>query len=455
MKLFRGVTRTCALAAPLVGVLAWLLGCSPGSLSGEPVVKAVAAAAADEREQGIGDFPQLNAKRDWPWWRGPERNGAAASSASPPVKFGDKENVLWKTPIPGRGHSSPVVVGERIYLTTADESKQTQSVLALDRGSGELVWIKEISQGGFPERIHGKNTHATPTVACDGQRLFVTFFHHDAIELAALDLEGKVLWRKTAGPYRPSRYEYGYAPSPVLYRGTVIVVSEFDGESFLAAFRREDGGQAWRSPRPSNISYSSPAIAFVAGRDQLLLSGADQIASYDPNSGKLLWSTPGTTAATCGTMVWDGDIVFASGGYPKSETIAVRADGSGQVLWRNSQKCYEQSMLAHDGHLYALTDNGIAYCWRAADGKEMWKRRLAGPVSASPVLAGGHIYWANEAGTMYVFRPNPKQFELMEETRLGDEAFASPAVSGGQLFLRVAIRSGGRRQELLYCLGER
>ena len=437
----------------LIIVVLLLAGCGQaptGSVAGPPVVQPVSLAAAEEKEGGITDFPKLSAKSDWPWWRGPARSGHADSSAAPPTSWSEKENVLWKVPLPGLGHSSPILIGERIYLTTADEVKQEQSVLALSRETGKQIWKKSISTGGFP-KLHPKNTHATPTIACDGERLFVAFCHHENVQLTVLDLDGERVWQKKVSSFRPRRYEYGYAPSPLIYRGTVIIACEFDGASSLAAFDRETGKEAWRTPRASNISYSSPVIAHLAGRDQLLLSGNDQVCSYDPNTGKLLWSVPGTAAATCGTIVWDGDIVFASGGYPSSETLAIKADGSGEVLWRNGQKCYEQSMLATDGHLYALTGNGVLFCWRGRDGQEMWKHRLKGPVSASPVLAGGNIYWANELGTLYVFKPNPDKFELVSENQLGDDSFASPAVSGNQLFLRVAKR-GGERQEFLYRL---
>ena len=441
------------IPVPLAAICSLWIGCGPSAGQQQPVLRPVAAAAAEEREQGIADFPKLSAASDWPWWRGPSRNGGAPESAQPPTEFSDTQNVVWKAPLPGRGHSSPTIVGDRIFLATADEQAQTQSVLALDRARGKILWQKQISQGGFPGSIHSKNTHATPTVACDGERLFITFFHHKTITLSALDLDGKPLWDVKAGSFDPQRYEYGYAPSPVLYRDTVIVAAEYDGDSFLAAFNRADGQEQWRTSRPKNISYSTPVVAPLAGRDQLLISGADQVASYDPSTGKLLWSVPGTTAATCGTIVWDGDTVFASGGYPGSETIAIRADGSGDVLWRNNQKCYEQSMIVAGGHLYSLTDGGVLFCWRGSDGQEMWKRRLSPPgVSASPVLAGGRIYWANEKGQMFVFQPNPERLELLATNQLGTDAFASPAVSGNQLFLRVAFRQGGQRSEFLYCL---
>lgn len=404
-------------------------------------------------DRGIADFPLLSAETDWPWWRGPSRNGVGSETPAPTrIQIGQE---TWKAAVPGRGHSSPIVVGDRVYLTSADEQKKIHRVLAFDRQNGKPVWQKEVNQGGFPAKNHAKNTEASPTLACDGELLFAAFYHHDQVEAVALKLDGSIAWKQVVCPFRPRTFEYGYAPSPVLYKDTVIISAEFDGNSFITALNRKTGAKQWSAPRPTMITFSSPQICHVAGRDQLLISGANQVASYDPQNGKPLWSTPGTTAATCGTMVWDGDIVFASGGYPKPETLAIRADGSGTVLWRNNQKCYEQSMLAWNGYVYALTDNGVLICWRGRDGQEMWKERLKGPVSASPVLAGGHIYWANELGTLYVFRPNPERLELVAENQIGSESFASPAVSGGQLFLRVAGRTGAGRQETLYCFGAR
>jgi outer membrane protein assembly factor BamB len=413
------------------------------------------AAGAADAERGIADFPRLSAESDWPWWRGPTRNGIAEKKQVVPTKWSDRENVIWRAAIPGRGHSSPTVVGDRVFLTTADVSTQVQSVLALERATGKRLWMTDVSQGGFPKKNHSKNTEATATTACDGERVFASFFHHEMIEVFALDLNGKLLWRSVAGPFNPKRYEYGYAPSPLVYRDTVIVAAEYDGDSFLTALDRASGKEKWKTPRFPSITFSSPVVASVSGRDQLLLSGVQQVTAYDPANGKQLWSTPGTAAATCGTMVWDGDVVYASGGYPQSETLAVLGNGSGEVLWRNTQKCYEQSMLAYDGHLYALTGGGVLFCWRGRDGEEMWKRRLRGPVSSSPVLAGGHVYWANESGTTYVFRPDPKKLEIVAENKLGDESFASPAICGGRIYIRTAVGSGGERQEYLYCLGVR
>lgn len=411
-------------------------------------------ADAHAQEKGIADFPKLSAESDWPWWRGPTRNGVVPGDKPVPTKFSDTENVTWRVEVPGRGHSSPIVVGDRIFLATADERQQVQSVLAFDRKEGKQLWKTDVSQGGFPARNHVKNTEATATVACDGERLFITFFHHQTVQATALDLDGKQVWQKTVAPFNPKQYEYGYAPSPILYRGSVIIAHEFDGPSGITALDRESGKQLWQTQRPNNITFSTPMVAKIGGKDQLLLSGSENVASYNPVNGQRLWSVPGTTAATCGTLVWNGDIVFASGGYPKAETIAINAKGTAKALWRNGQKCYEQSMITVGGYLYALTGNGIMFCWRATDGKEMWAQRLRGPVSSSPVLAGGHIYWANELGTWYVFKPNPQKFDLVAENQLGDEAFPSPAVSNGQLFIRTATGSRPQRQEWLYCFGK-
>lgn len=391
---------------------------------------------------------------DWPWWRGPERNGHASQKQSFVTKFGDSENVLWKVPVPGRGHCSPTVVDGKVFLSSADEASQIQGVFAYDLATGKRLWQRPLSKGGFPAGNHPKNTEASSTIASDGKSLFVTFFHHKRVVLSALSLGGKPLWEAAVSAFDPKKYEYGYAPSPLIYKDFVIVSAEHDGPSAIVAFDRKTGKVRWRAPRKANITFSSPVIANVSGKDQLLISGSDQVTSYDPNSGQQLWTVRGTTAATCGTMVWDGDLVFASGGYPRAQTLAVAADGSGRVVWSNQQKCYEQSMIVVDGYLYGLTDKGIMYCWRTSDGNEMWRYRLHGKVSASPVFAGGHIYWANEGGTVFVFKPNPTRFELVSENRLGNESFASPAISDGKMLFRVAAGQGESRQEYLYCVGQ-
>ncbi len=418
------------------------------SKADQSFVRALLAKNTDSRKPA----PTAMQSSDWRWWRGPNSNGKAAEGQSPPVSWSDTENVAWKIPVPGRGHSSPTIVGNKIFLTTADERSQIQSVVCFERDSGKQLWQTEVNRGGFPAKIHNKNTHATPTVASDGERLYVSFNNHDAVQVTALDLDGKQLWQQVAGPYMPRQYKYGYGPSPLLYKSLVIIASDFDGDSFLTALNSRSGKVEWKTPRLPKLSWSSPIVAHVAGREQLLISGQEMVASYDPNNGRQMWSCKATTSATCGTMVWDGDLVFASGGYPTAGTFAIRADGSGRIVWQNNQKCYEQSMLAHEGFVYGVTDRGVAYCWKADDGTERWTARLGGPVSASPILAGGNIYLSNERGMTFVFEANPDKFVEVGRNQLGQEAFASPTICDGRVFLRVSQGGGGGRQEMLYCL---
>jgi len=413
-----------------------------GSLPSEAVAQA-----------GLESFPKINSEQDWPWWRGIHRNGQSDSKAAP-TTLSESNNLDWSTAIPGRGHSSPIVVGDRVYLITADEAQQKHFAIAVDRKSGAILWNKMINQGEFPRKNHAKNTEATPTLACDGERLFVSLFHHQSISAISLSLDGEKLWEKRLGDYNPQRYEYGYAPSPIVYRDTVIFAYEYDGPSALVAVARMDGKEKWRTVRKDSISFSSPVITRYLGKDYLLMSGGDFVSSYDPATGKSLWTTPGTTMATCGTMVWDDGIVFASGGYPRAETIALDIT-TGKSIWKNNQKAYEQSMVATGGHLYSLTDNGVLYCWEGKTGKEKWKQRLAGPISSSGVLVGDKIYWANESGQLWVFEANPEKYVNVSKNQIGDELFASPAICGEQVFLRCAKNENGDRQEYLMRFSNR
>ncbi|MEM1295303.1 MAG: PQQ-binding-like beta-propeller repeat protein [Verrucomicrobiota bacterium] len=391
---------------------------------------------------------------DWPAWRGPNGNGVADSDQDPPTSWSAEEHVIWKVKVPGRGHSSPILVGNQVILTTADEKTQAQSVLSFDRDTGELGWETMVHRVPELPKIHKKNTHASPTAASNGSSVFVVFFNDGILHLTSLNLKGEKQWQKQAGSFRP-RYHFGYAASPLLYGDSVIVSAEFADGGYLAAFSSETGLGIWRTPRDKATSYSSPIVGNVAGRDQLLISGGEKISSYDPANGQLVWQVDGGTSATAGTMIWTPTQVYASGGFPTKETIAVVADGSRRIAWKNQEKCYEQSLLAYDGHLYAINDGGIAMCWKASDGRELWKERLGGPVSASPVLVGDRIYATNERGQTFVFRASPTKFELLATNQLGDESFATPAVCDSRVYHRVATYEGENRQEWLYCLGRK
>ena len=390
---------------------------------------------------------------DWPWWRGPARDGVATGPDAP-VTWSVNSNIAWKVPVPGRGHSSPTVIGRLVVMQTSNETEKTQSVVAFDRKSGKPLWQTRINSGGFPVRIHRKNSHASPTVASDGTRLFAVAYHHQGIHVTALDMAGKTLWQKHIGPFRPDEYKNGYAASPIVFGSKLIVLAECDDSSYMVSLDVSSGKLAWRTVRPARISYSSPILALVAGRQQVLIPGCDRVAGFDPDTGKSLWEVPATTMATSGTMVWHKDLVFASGGFPKSETVCIRADGSGTIVWKNIQKCYEQSMIVSDGFLYAMTDPGIVFCWRATDGKVMWRERLTGPISSSPVLSGGNIYMTNERGTTFVFKASPEKYVEMGRNTLGNEVFATPSICGGRLYARVGHLEAGKRREMLYCIAD-
>ena len=387
----------------------------------------------------------------WSAWRGPFGNGVADAAQKPPIEWSDSSNVIWKTEVPGRGHSSPVIFGNHIFLTTAEVDGQRQSVLGYDRTTGEQLWKTEINSGGFSE-IHRNNTHASPTVACDGERIFAVFWNHSKVQLACLDFEGNVVWKKYVGEFVP-QYPFGFASSPLLYKDHVLISSESAAGAFFAAFDRKTGEEQWKAERGKHTSYSSPILAEINGKVQVLLSGGKQICSLDPDDGSENWKLDASWVVTCGTLVWSDDMVFASGGFPAGRTYGVKSDGS-KILWQNQIKCYEQSLLYHDGYVYAHTDNGIAVCWRGTDGKEMWKERISERgVSASPILVGEKIYMTDEKGNTTVLAANPNKLEKLAQNKLGDESFATPAFVDNRIYTRVSTRDGRVRQGWLYCLG--
>ncbi len=404
-------------------------------------------------------WAQDDSTDDWRRWRGPAGNGIAASGQTPPTEWSEDSNVLWKTKVPGRGHASPIVVGDKIFLATADETTKTQSVLCYERSTGKQLWKSDVSQGEFNPKIHGKNTHASPTISTDGERVFAVFNNHSRVQLVAMDFVGEKVWEKEVGAYK-TRFPFGFGSSPICHDGNVIVANLNDVGSGITAYNGTTGKQAWKIDRPGGTSYSTPVVAKVGGSEQLLLSGTQKVLSYDPSNGKERWTVPGKWQVTCGTMVWDGDLVFASGGYPAQQTLAIKADGSGSVVWENGQKAYEQSMIIVDGYVYAHCESGVVYCWRAADGNEMWKERFStrrDAQSASPVFANGNIFFTSESGETLVIKANSEKMEEVARNKLGDEAFASMAICGNKIFTRVATEEldGSSRQEWLFCLGEK
>lgn len=391
------------------------------------------------------------ARNDWPWWRGPNRNGVADGRQELPLEWSETKNVLWKAKVPGRGHASPTVVGNRVFLPTADEAKEAQSVLCYDRRSGQQLWKVDVHTGALERRGHQKSSQASATIASDGERIFVNFLHDGAIYTTALGLDGKQLWQTKISDFVTHQ---GFGSSPAVFQSLVLVSTDNKGGGVIAALDRRDGKVVWRQSRPNQPNYTSPAILQVAGREQTILAGCDHISSFDPLTGTRLWEIEGSTTECVGSIVTDGTLVFASGGYPDKLTVAVRGDGSGTVAWKNNVQTYVPSMLVHDGYLYTVTDAGVAMCWEAATGDERWKSRLGGTFNASLVLVGDRILAANQEGDVFIFKADPEKFELLAKNHLGEDVFATPTVCGGTIYLRVAQRTGETRQEWLYAIGE-
>ncbi len=389
------------------------------------------------------------APTDWPAWRGPTRDGLAAPGQSPLIQWSETENVLWKAPLPGRGHSSPTLVGERIYLATADPVTKSQSVLCLDLKSGKLLWQSEVHAANAESGKHGNSSAASSTIACDGERLFINFLNAGAVHTSALDLTGKVLWQRKVCDFVAHQ---GFASSPVLHAALVLVAADHRGGGVVAALDQKTGAPVWSESRPKLPNYTTPAIVQAGGRTQMVLAGCNLLTSLDPLTGKKLWEVAGSTEECVVTMVTDGVRVFAGGGYPKNHTVAMLADGSGTVAWQNTARVYVPSMIVQAGHLYAVMDAGVAACWKSDTGEELWKERLGGDFFASPVMVGDRIYASNVSGKTFVFTATPKSFQLLAQNQIGEEAYASPVICGGRIYLRVATK-GAARQEFLYCIG--
>ncbi len=388
---------------------------------------------------------------DWPWWRGPTRDGVAAAQKIP-LEWAADKNVLWEAPVPGRGHGAAVVVGDRVFLLTADEKLESQGVLCLDRSTGKQRWHTEVHRGNFTTKgMNAKASHASPTPACDGERVYANFLNNGAVFATALDLDGKQVWQTKVTDYT---LHQGFGSSPAVYGPLLLVTADNKGEGtgLIAGLDRATGKQVWSRKRPKAPNYASPIVVTVGGKDQLILIGCDLVTRLDPLTGKENWELKGATTECVTSTVTDGTHVFTSGGYPRKHVAAVKADGSG-IAWENKLQVYVPSMLVRDGHLYAVMDEGVAMCWKSDTGAEVWKGRLGGTFTASPVMVGEHILATNETGRTYIFKANPKEFELESENQLGGETFATPTVCGGRIYLRVAVKDKGGRQEKLVCVG--
>lgn len=393
----------------------------------------------------------------WPQWRGPNGDNHAPADAIAPTKWdlATGEGVVWKTEIPGRGHCTPIFTPEGIFLATAREKTDSQSVLKIDTDSGKVLDRYFLYKGTKNTRIHNNNSHASPSLAFDGQRVFALFYVNDSLMLTALNTDGQKQWQTRVCEFQPRRFQFGYGASPIVEEDLVIVAGEYDGaDSGIYALDRKTGKEVWKIKRPLNLNFASPIVTTIAGARQMLIAGADTFCSYDPLTGRKLWQVDTTTEAICGTVVWDDRKVMVSGGNPKSGTWCVSADGRERVLWENRVKCYEQSLLAIKNSVFGVADNGVAYCWQTRDGKEAWKKRLfGGGISASPLLVGDRVVVATERGDVFQFRATPDRFEMISENKAGDSIFATPVAIGNRLYIRTGVYEDGFRVEYLVAIG--
>jgi outer membrane protein assembly factor BamB len=419
------------------GLLLWglVIGAGGASFGQEPKLSSFA--------QSLGISPD-----DWPWWRGPGRMGEAVAGQKLPAQWDDNTNIRWRTAVPGRGHGSPTVLGNKIFLATGDEVSGAQLVCCFARENGQMLWQTEVhSRGGMWK--NAKSTAASTTIATDGKQLFVAFPNDGGLHASSLDLAGKIIWQSKLSDYVEHQ---GYGASPALYGSMVILSADNKGGGAIVALDRQTGNEVWRRERPAIPNYSSPSILHVAGRDQVILTGCNLVTSFDPTTGETLWEIAGATEECVTTTVTDGNLVYSSGGYPRNHVAAIAADGSGQIVWESDNRLYVPSMVIRDGNLYGVLDAGIAFCWEAKSGKELWRGRLGGTFSASPVLVGNTIYVTNEEGETYLFAASPDKLQVLSKNKLGDEVFATATICGGAIYQRVAHYEGTTRQEYLYCI---
>src|SRR6185295_12402649 len=312
------------------------------------------------------------------------------------------------------------------------------------------LWQKEVHRGGLM-RKNEKSSAASGTVACDGENLFINFANSGAVYVTALSLDGKQRWQRKICDYK---IHQGYGASPAVYQSLVIASADSHAGGVIAALDRKSGEIKWKRDRPKVPNYTSPIILHVDGRDQLLMTGCDHFSSFDPLSGKTLWEIDGATTECVTSTVTDGTRVFCSGGYPKNHMAAVLADGSGKIVWETTNRVYVPSLLAIEGHLFGVLYAGVAACWKSETGQELWKKRLNGVFSASPILVRDTIYATNENGETFVYRANSKKYEEIAVNKLGDQTLTTAAICDSRIYLRVVEQVDGQRQEMLYCLAK-
>jgi outer membrane protein assembly factor BamB len=415
----------------------------------------------------------------WPWWRGPEFNGVARGDA--PLTWSDQDHIAWKAQVPGKGHSSPVIWGDRIFLTTAvptgnapaaapanpapasgrrggygggggPQAEQKLMVLAFDRKTGKPLWEKVATVATPHEGFHSQyGSFASPSVLVDSKHA-IAFFGSRGVYCYMHD--GQPVWQKDFGIKLRMLMAFGEGSSPALDGDKLVILFDHEGDSFLVALDKNTGRELWRTARSPGSTWSSPLVITVGGKKQVLVSATKSVAAYDLENGKLIWQTTGLGRNVIPMPVVADGVAIVMSGYQAPNLLAIRLGGEGDltgtdaILWQNQRgNSYTPSPVLQEGKLYVLTDNGTISCFDAKTGKPFYSQmRLPKSYSfkASPVAANGKLYLSTEDGDVVVLRMGEK-FEVLATNTLADQVFiATPAIMDGAIYLRG--------QNTLFCV---
>jgi outer membrane protein assembly factor BamB len=388
---------------------------------------------------------QVAPAENWPQFRGPRADGTSLETGAP-IEWSATKNVRWRAPVPGVGHSSPVVWENSVFLTSAIRETGERVLLRFDARTGDLVWRKPVLSAE-PEPMHRENSSASSTPATDGAHIFTSFQDRDRVDLRCFDFEGRMVW--SAQPLHFNG-EHGYSYSPILHGDLVLFDCRQEGEAAFIALDKKTGAVRWRSePARKRISHVTPLVIRDGDRDQVIVAGSDEIRGLDPVTGRLLWWARGLSDVAVAGLAYGDGKVFATAGYPVRTRMAVSVSGEGEVTkshvaWSHRrQVTYVPSPVFHEGHLYTVVDEGLVFCFRTDTGEAVWDHRLGGRFRSSLVLAEGRIYATNDQGVTTVFRATPEGFQPLATNELGEFCYSTPAISNGRLYLRTGER--------LYC----
>ena len=383
---------------------------------------------------------------DWPQFRGPDGQGHSDAKGAP-LHWDEAKNIAWKTPIPGKGWSSPVISGNQVWVTAAHAEGKSLHAVCVDQTSGELIHDIEVLQVADPGSSHPQNGFASPTPVLDGTHVFVHFGPHGTV---CLDTDGKTVWKNTELEFT---ILHGAASSPILHGNLLILSCEGSDAQFLVALDKRTGKVKWKEPRQhfkapaeevtiAKMSYSTPLVSLVNGVVQLVSTSADHVSAYDVEAGKEIWWMPYDGFSMVARPSFGNGLFYIIGSIQvgQNAVYAIRPGkgrlGDDQVLWQHSiGASYISSPLLVGKNLFVVRDGGVATCFDAMTGAVHWKERLGGNFSASPIEVQGRVYACNREGKTLVLASR-KEFKILATNKLDGTFLASPAVAGSALFLR-------------------